>query len=119
MSGIIGGLGTKSDIIGHDTGWVSLTNGLINSWVANGTAYIPYYRKVGNMVYIRGSIRDGNAQGMITLPTHIRPYAPHYFENVDGWSHTHHLYIDDPYTTLNSQNHTGVWVSIHCNYMLL
>ena len=122
MSGLIGGFGTKSDIIAHDTGWVDLTSQLVNVWVANGTAYKPYYRKIGDMVYIRGSLKDGNAQAMIDLPSHIQPNSPVYFELPDGWSHTHHLYIDDNgggvFRYLNTQNHTGVWVAITCNWMI-
>ena len=120
MSGIIGGFGTKSDIIAHVTGWVSLVSGLQQNWVANGSGYTPYYRKVGNVVYIRGSVKDGSQQQMIQLPEQIRPPGPVYFELPDGWSHTHHMFIDDgsPFVGqyLATQNHNGVWQAITCNY---
>jgi hypothetical protein len=55
------------------TAWIRLNTLLINGWVDYGAPFGPaFYRKIGDMVYMRGLIQTGN--GIIcTLPAGYRP----------------------------------------------
>lgn len=53
--------------------WVSFT--LVNSWVNYGGAYqVAQYRKIGDIVYLRGTIKSG-ASTACGLPVGCRPAA--------------------------------------------
>ena len=59
---------------GNDTGWVNMT--LNTGWTMNDYASeLPQYRKIGNIVYLRGLINATSAAGTIitTLPNGFRP----------------------------------------------
>lgn len=57
---------------GSDSGWISLS--LVNSWVQYDTTYgVPAYRKVGNIVYLKGLIKNGSSAVIATLPAGYRP----------------------------------------------
>lgn len=58
-----------------DTGWIAPA--LLNGWVnysAPGTGFAPCgYRKIGNIVFLRGLLKSGTANLMFTLPAGYRP----------------------------------------------
>ena len=59
---------------GNDTGWINLT--LNSGWSMNDyNSEFPQYRKIGNIVYLRGLINATSAAGTIitTLPNGFRP----------------------------------------------
>ena len=59
---------------GNDSGWINLT--LNSGWTMNDYASeIPQYRKIGNIVYLRGLVNATTAAGNIiaTLPAGYRP----------------------------------------------
>ena len=58
-----------------DSGWISLTPYLINSWVANSAAWSPRYRKIGDIVELWGLVRSGTATTALQLPAAIRPVS--------------------------------------------
>lgn len=54
------------------TVWTNLTLG--NGWTSTGSNGVPGYRKIGDMVYLRGMISGGaNSTTCATLPTGFRP----------------------------------------------
>ena len=76
------------------TAWTALT--LQNSWVPLGSSYTnPVYRKIGDIVYVQGSIRNagtftGPGQSIAsTLPVGFRPLTnlmfPAIFGGTDTW----------------------------------
>lgn len=59
---------------GNDTGWINLT--LNDGWTMGDYASeVPQYRKIGNIVYLRGLVNATTAAGNIiaTLPQGFRP----------------------------------------------
>lgn len=66
------------------TGWASPT--LLNSWVNAGGVYqVAQYRKVGDMVQLRGSVKNGTVgTAMFNLPAGFRPPAQVVFATLDG-----------------------------------
>lgn len=68
------------------TAWTAPT--LLNSWVNFGGVYVgAAYRKVGDMVQLRGSIKNGTVTAgttIYTLPVGFRPPATHVFATLDG-----------------------------------
>lgn len=59
---------------GNDTGWINLS--LNSGWTMNDyTSEFPQYRKIGNIVYLRGLLNATSAAGNIiaTLPQGFRP----------------------------------------------
>ena len=56
-----------------DSGWIAFS--LQNSWTAGG-AETPYYRKIGNVVYLKGSVTKSGVtafETVATLPSGYRP----------------------------------------------
>lgn len=66
--------------------WTAPT--LLNSWVNVGAPQqVAQYRKVGDMVQLRGSVKNGTATSgttIYTLPTGFRPPTQHIFVTLDG-----------------------------------
>lgn len=64
-----------NDIVGwvKPTAWTTLP--LVGGWVAEAPAgfALPEYRKIGDMVYLRGSIKSGAAGQFATIPVGFRP----------------------------------------------
>lgn len=62
-------------VIGGDTGWINAT--LTSSWTNYGAPYSgAAYRRIGNVVYLRGLVKDGlfgSANPIMTLPVGFRP----------------------------------------------
>ena len=59
---------------GNDTGWINMT--LNSGWTMNDyTSEVPQYRKIGDIVYLRGLVNATTAAGNIiaTLPEGYRP----------------------------------------------
>lgn len=71
---MVGGSGTLADwvfsiVAFKDTGWINLT--IVNNWAAGAGASTPQYRKIGSVVYLRGSVvADGDETNVAfaTLP---------------------------------------------------
>lgn len=56
----------------QDTGWISITP--INGWSAGGAGRIPYYRAVGNIVYMTGLVLGGTSNTVaFALPSALAP----------------------------------------------
>ena len=58
-----------------DSGWIAPT--LLNGWINYGAPFDPItYRKIGNIVFVRGLAKNGTLPGIIfTLPAGYRPTA--------------------------------------------
>jgi len=79
----IGGLEVLANgttTLNGDTGWVGVTS-FGSGWENYGGAYAPVaYRKIGNVVHLRGLVRNGpHATPIFTLPTGFRPPFPGIF----------------------------------------
>lgn len=60
----------------YDSGWIYPT--LQNGWVAYDDSRPFKYRKIGEVVYIQGSIKDGTHRSVVcTLPEGFRPGVPY------------------------------------------
>lgn len=60
----------------YDSGWIYPT--LQNGWVAYDDSRPFKYRKIGEVVYIQGSIKDGTHRSVVcTLPAGFRPGVPY------------------------------------------
>jgi hypothetical protein len=69
-----------------DTGWIAPT--LVNGWINYGGGFAPCgYRKIGNMVYLRGLLKNGTANLMFTLPAGYRPEGLSLFGIEGGGAH--------------------------------
>jgi hypothetical protein len=85
--GAVGPTGpTGSGYVPPDTGWITPT--LLNSWVAYGSAWsTPAYRKIGNVVYIKGLIKGGTittGTTLFTLPVGYRPLQDMHIRTVSA-----------------------------------
>ena len=71
---------TTAQQAGVPTAWTNLT--LQNGWVNVGGAQpLAMYRKVADMVYLRGRIASGTLNtAMFTMPVGFRPLALHTFQ---------------------------------------
>lgn len=62
----------------YDTGWQTLA--LTSDFVSTGDSYIAAYRKIGNIVYLRGLIqRNGSSTGLKVATLPYSPSQPSYF----------------------------------------
>ena len=106
-----------------DSGWITLTPYLENSWVQYSSGYAIRYRTIGKRVDINGLVKSGTDPHIITLPTALRPTIPVYFpiaaqsQGYGATSSSQVLYINtsghfiaDPYASN--------WTSIKCTYLL-
>jgi hypothetical protein len=61
------------------TAWVAPT--LLNGWInAGGVLQVAQYRKIGDLVYVRGEVKNGsNNTPAFQLPAGFRPPATVYF----------------------------------------
>ena len=60
------------------TAWISVSGGVgfQNSWVNFGAAeQTAQYRKIGDLVYLRGTVKSGTTGVIFTLPVGYRPPA--------------------------------------------
>lgn len=77
--------GSSFDVITAIAGlWSTPT--LLNSWVNAGGVYqVAQYRKIGDVVQLRGSVKNGTVgTAMFNLPTGFRPPAQLVFATLDG-----------------------------------
>jgi hypothetical protein len=67
--------------IGSDSGWLQMST-FTNTWTGN-----VYYRKVGTLVTLAGSISGGTVAAAFTLPSGYRPSSlggiSYYFPSID------------------------------------
>jgi len=98
----LGTVTTSNNINGQklsDTGWVALSSYLTNSWVAHSASgYTPEYRKIGDIVQVRGIVEDGSGS-IMTVPAVIRPADNVYFP-LQGLSDSFGASTTDTYTSL-------------------
>lgn len=79
MHNVLGGVRIKPSTVPtayvHDTGWVTLA--LLNGAVAYGTDSIPQIRRIGNVIYLEGAIKNMTA-GNIDVATIPAEFLPRY-----------------------------------------
>lgn len=59
-----------------DVPWINLT--LVNGWLAYAVGREPQYRKIGDIVYLRGVAKTGSSSVMATFPAGYRPVGDRY-----------------------------------------
>lgn len=76
-----------------DTGWINLS--LLNS-VTAFASYTPQYRKIGKLVFIRGSVSNITTANTIiaVLPSGFRPSNNYFYANFKVGNNINCLYID-------------------------
>ena len=80
MANLLGYLKNKDNdklfLENYDTGWILISN------LQNGAKYRndnnkPYYRKIGNIVYLKGVFQSGTEGTQFVLPKGFRPNTPY------------------------------------------
>jgi len=107
----------------EDTGWIPLTQYLVNGWSQFNNNYPILYRKIGNIVYLQGLVKKGT-KGTIfkDLPDEIRPKHKVYLanaigeKNVKGTKHLGLVVWNNGH--LESKMFSQEWTSIACSYIL-
>jgi len=124
MSGIVGGAGEKSGLIGYwqSTPWLSLNTWLVNGWVEQSSNYSVEYKVWGDQVFMHGIVKNGNAVRILQgLPERIRPtrlvlYPPSRDGSYSAGLNTHQaLYIDNS-GNISHYDWKSDWTSISCVY---
>jgi len=86
----------ETTAVSGDTGWVDLKPYLVNDWVEYSDGYPIEYRKLGDVVYLRGLVKDGTSVKVFDgLPTSLRP--------------THDTYLAMPGCSDIPENSTNDW----------
>ena len=128
MSGLIGGAGSKSGIIGQTElavieDWISISSYLVNSWAEQtSTNYNCEYRMWGNIVFIRGIVKDGNNAIIFeNLPTRMRPNKLHLLATArdgdyDEGVNTHQALYINTNGSIGHYDYKSTWTSVACTY---
>jgi len=128
MSGIIGGAGSKSGVIG-DTElaviepWISLSSYFVYSWQNQDSSdYNCEYRMWGNVVFVRGLCQSGtNPIIFESLPTRMRPAKVHLLGMArDGGyangTNVHKALYINPNGSIGHYDYKASWTSVSCTY---
>ena len=99
-----------------DTGWLTPT--LINGWAVYDALFgnAAMYRKIGNMVFLRGLVKNGTAGSVIyTLPVGYRPTVRMLFI-VDATGGYGRLDIDPNGSVIHNNGATG-YFQTSCSFV--
>lgn len=100
-----------------DTGWITPT--LLNGWVNYGGGYAgAAYRRIGNVVYVRGLVKSGTmGANVFELPTAWAPLERLIFPSVSNNAIGR---VDVVQTTggVNAQSGSNAWISLCLTYCL-
>lgn len=95
------------------TAWVPLS--LLNGWVSHVAT--PAYRKIGDIVYLRGNVKNGtDGSNMFTMPAGVRP-----IDTVEVVVFAYYIYWDFSTVTIrptgetSAKYHTGTPPSLAAN----
>lgn len=95
-----------------DTGWLTPT--MENGWVDYDSTWAPVrYRKIGNIVFLRGLIKNGTlAQNMFVLPAGYRPLINLLFacESADVLCR---MNVNSTGAVVNGAGGTTTWISLN------
>ena len=123
--GTVATSGTINGMTLSDTGWVSLSSYLVNSWVAYSSGYALYYRKIGNIVSFKGLVKSGTAGSVFSgLPTSLRPFATLHLP-IGGLSDFTAVSTSDASSAMDGSGNFSItadavglaWASISCTYI--
>lgn len=100
------------------TKWLTPT--LTNSWVAFGAGWAtPRYRRVGDMAYVEGMIKDGTSSvACLTLPVGFRPPNIQVFSTMTSTGAVR-LDVGTNGQVVVYAGGAGVWASINCSFSTL
>lgn len=92
--------------------WQTAT--LSNSWVAMSSDQAPQYRRVGDIVYLRGAMVSGSvSSSAFTLPTGYRPPATRAFSTTSGGAFGEFTVDSAGVVTPTSGTNTSFWLAHH------
>ena len=107
---------------GGDSGWQDLKPFLTNGWVEYSTAYALRYRKIGNVVFLEGLVKDGTESNVLILPTGLRPTKTIYFSTAgcrnSNVTDDHKALEISSTGNVNPITYSTDWTSIQCMYFL-
>jgi len=98
-----------------DSTWIAPT--LLNSWVLYSTNYNVAYKKVcGNIVIVRGLIKNGTTGSVFVLPSAYRPKYNYDTANIcSQTSKTTRISVNSN-GNFSLENYSTVWTGISCMF---
>ena len=107
---------TYTDLLAKPSAWVTVSS-FSNSWVAFGAGWsTPRYRKIGDIVYVQGMIKDGTSGlACFTLPVGFRPTEIQVFHSTTSTGVVR-MDVGSNGQVIVYAGGAGVWAGINCQF---